>query len=322
MTKNEYFINKEKVVTNTLIAKVIEDGSAQLSQFQNGEIDYASNPVLADCADIYSDSDEMQRNGSIVYYLNINSYGTNDVLQNRDVRRALQLGIDRTRIVESMNTGNIYYVVNGIVPEGMPGINDKWDEEHDDYIYTDYEEAIALLAGAGYTIKNEGEYATNANGKTLSIEYMYNTNLMNSTIASIIEEEYKKIGVKVILSEVDIRTFFNNRSEGLFDVARNSYAADYLDPTAYLNLMLYGTALTPTQGDETYDAMLEEASLLHGNERLLKLHDAEEYAIMEKCFIIPLVGYGSAVLMRHGAKGNIPSPLGGEMFWYIQVPKN
>lgn len=314
MQKNPHFCNADKVLTEKLVAVKVEDMDAQLMQFRTGEIDFATSVDATVVANQYKDSDELRVTGAINYYINANAYGGNAALHNRDVRRALQLGVDRQLICDMLDAPGVYYPLSSFIPDGMPGINGDWNDEAGKLVYTDYEEAKQLLAKAGYD-------KPDAEGYVLTLTYSYNASTMHTTIAEVLVSEYKKIGVKIILETAELRTFFSNRTNGNFELARNAFSADYMDPSVYLDLMLYRRATTHTQGDATYDAMLEEASNLTGNERLEKLHEAEKYAIEEACFNIPLFGYGSAALVKSGTIGYTGSPQANEFFWYVQVPE-
>lgn len=310
LKKNPYFVYADKVVTENLEAKIVEDMDAQLIQFKSGQIDFAS---AVDATVVTHDpeiADSIIVTGAINYYMNVNAYGGNEALANRDVRRALQLGIDRELLATALDAEGVYYPLSSFLPDGMPGINGDWNDEAGTLVYTDYEEAKKLLADAGYSTPD-------AEGYVLTLTYSYNASTMHSTIADVIASEYKKIGVKIVQETAELRTFFSNRSNGQFELARNAFSADYMDPTTFLELMLYRTATTHTQGDEVYDAMLDEASKMTGEERLQKLHDAEKYAIEEQCFNIPLLGYGTANLVKPTTTGYTTSPQANEFFWYV-----
>ncbi len=314
LKKNPYFIYADKVVTENLVAKVVEDMDAQLIQFKSGQIDFASAvdaTVVTHDPDV---KDSVMVVGAINYYLNVNALGGNEALAKRDVRRALQLGVDRELLATALDAEGVYYPISSFLPDGMPGINGDWNDEAGTLIYTDYEEAKQLLAKAGYDTPD-------AEGYVLTLTYSYNASTMHSTIADVLTSEYRKIGVKIVQETAELRTFFSNRTNGLFELARNAFSADYMDPTTFLELMLYRTATTHTQGDTVYDAMLDEAAKMTGAERLQKLHDAEKYAIEEQCFNIPLLGYGTANLAKPGMTGFTSSPQANEFFWYIVVPE-
>ncbi|MBQ1899658.1 MAG: hypothetical protein II153_02000, partial [Erysipelotrichaceae bacterium] len=186
------------------------------------------------------------------------------------------------------------------------------DNDHK-LVYTDKEAAKKLMEEAGYSETNR-----------LALEYYYNQNSMHDTVSAVIAEQLKDIYIDVTLKTAELRTFFDDRSYGRYDLARNAFSADYMDPWNYLELMAiyddseeYGTHF----GDETYDALLMESMELEGEARFAKLHEAENYAIETACFNIPLFGYGTVSLQRPGTTGVINNPQANHIFWFVKCPE-
>ena len=206
--------------------------------------------------------------------------------------------------------------VDGFLPVGIPDFEGDFrtnaDNDHK-LVYTDKEAARKLMEEAGYSETNR-----------LALEYYYNQNAMHDTVSAVIAEQLKDIYIDVTLKTAELRTFFDDRSYGRYDLARNAFSADYMDPWNYLELMAiyndseeYGTHF----GDETYDQMLFDSMKLEGAERFAKLHEAEAYAIETACFNVPLFGYGSVSLQRPGTTGVINNPQANHIFWYVRLPE-
>lgn len=313
MKKNPYFGNAGQVVFETLHAKIIADQDAQLMAFQTGEIDFASS-VNAEVTKIYEGKPELII-APTVTSTNVcfNTYtNENEALLNPVVRRALALAIDREELVKALDDGGASYAMYGIVPKGFAGINGDFREEQDakdQLVYYDPDEAKALLAQEGYDESNP-----------LSFSYFYNSNLRNDLIAEVIREQWGRIGVECTLETAEGQTFFDDRNNGFYQSARLASSADWLDPTAYLNIIT--TAIHPvvTYGDATFDAMMAEADQLSGDVRMQKLHDAEEYAIRNMTFFLPLIGSASIALAKDGLTGAWTNPQNGWYFWYAKMP--
>ena len=67
----------------------------------------------------------------------------------------------------------------------------------------------------------------------LELEYYYNDTTVHSTVAQVLQQQLAKINVKVTLKSGEIRTFFDDRTAGNFQAARNAYSADYMDVSIY-----------------------------------------------------------------------------------------
>lgn len=315
LEKNPNFARADEVIVEKMIAKIMPSMEASQMAFQTGEIDYdtsagsdvVNNPTL---------KENVRLNGNINYYMNLNCYTGPEALQNRDVRRAIQLGIDRSAFVTALDAGDMFYELYGFVPVGLPdwdGSDFRTNADNDHkLVYTDKEEAKRLMESAGF----------NANNR-LALTYYYNQNAMHDTVAAVIRDQLKDIYIDVTLKTAELRTFFDDRSYGRYDMARNAFSADYMDPWNYMELMaIYNDPEGRTFfGDETYDKILFESMELEGKERFDKLHEAEVYAIETMCFNCPLFGYGDASLEKTGTIGVINNPQANHIFWFVKCPE-
>ena len=315
LEKNPNFARADEVIVEKMIAKIMPSMEASQMAFQTGEIDYdtsagsdvVNNPTL---------KENVRLNGNINYYMNLNCYTGPEALQNRDVRRAIQLGIDRSAFVTALDAGDMFYELYGFVPVGLPdwdGSDFRTNADNDHkLVYTDKEEAKRLMESAGFNENNR-----------LALTYYYNQNAMHDTVAAVIRDQLKDIYIDVTLKTAELRTFFDDRSYGRYDMARNAFSADYMDPWNYMELMaIYNDPEGRTFfGDETYDKILFESMELEGKERFDKLHEAEVYAIETMCFNCPLFGYGDASLEKTGTIGVINNPQANHIFWFVKCPE-
>lgn len=315
LEKNPNFARADEVIVEKMIAKIMPSMEASQMAFQTGEIDYdtsagsdvVNNPTL---------KENVRLNGNINYYMNLNCYTGPEALQNRDVRRAIQLGIDRSAFVTALDAGDMFYELYGFVPVGLPdwdGSDFRTNADNDHkLVYTDKEEAKRLMESAGFNENNR-----------LALTYYYNQNAMHDTVSAVIRDQLKDIYIDVTLKTAELRTFFDDRSYGRYDMARNAFSADYMDPWNYMELMaIYNDPEGRTFfGDETYDKILFESMELEGKERFDKLHEAEVYAIETMCFNCPLFGYGDASLEKTGTIGVINNPQANHIFWFVKCPE-
>ncbi len=315
LEKNPNFARADEVIVEKMIAKIMPSMEASQMAFQTGEIDYdtsagsdvVNNPTL---------KENVRLNGNINYYMNLNCYTGPEALQNRDVRRAIQLGIDRSAFVTALDAGDMFYELYGFVPVGLPdwdGSDFRTNADNDHkLVYTDKEEAKRLMESAGFNENNR-----------LALTYYYNQNAMHDTVSAVIRDQLKDIYIDVTLKTAELRTFFDDRSYGRYDMARNAFSADYMDPWNYMELMaIYNDPEGRTFfGDETYDKILFESMELEGKERFDKLHEAEVYAIETMCFNCPLFGYGDASLEKTGTLGVINNPQANHIFWFVKCPE-
>ncbi|MBR2669043.1 MAG: peptide ABC transporter substrate-binding protein [Solobacterium sp.] len=313
MEKNPYFAHADDVVVEHMIAKIMPSMEASQMAFQTGEIDYDTG-ASSDVVNVPELKDAVSISGNVNYYMNIQCYEGNEALKDVRVRRAIQLGFDRSAFVTALDAGDVYYELYGFIPVGIPGAHGDFRTESDNtekLVYCDKDEARALMEEAGFSETNR-----------LALEYYYNQNSMHDTVAAVIAEQLKDIYIDVTLKTAELRTFFDDRSYGRYDLARNAFSADYMDPWNYLELMVTWNNTRGTFfGDETYDNMLKATMTMEGEERMQALHDAEHYAIAEQCWNCPLFGYGSVSLQKPGTTGVINNPQANHIFWYVKCPE-
>ena len=313
MVKNPYFTHADKVVTENLVCKVMPDPDAQLMAFQTKEIDLATN-VNSEVTKIYAGQPELVITDSVInYYVMMNAFGDNEALHDVNVRRALQLGVDRGAIVTALDAGEVYYELYGHVPMGFAGAEGDFRAEADKagaYVYTDKETAKALMEAAGYTAENP-----------LKLEYYTNSAAMHDVVSEVLKAQWAEINVDLTLRNGEIRTFFDDRTNGLFDTARGAMSADFMDPMAFLDMAAtWNQGSFVSWGDETYDNLLIASRTLEGAERMAKLHEAEKYLIEEMAYTCPLFGYKMITLQKPGTENAWSSPQGNQILWYVQSP--
>ncbi len=315
MVKNEHYAHADEVTTQTLRAVVMEDPEAQLMAFQTGEIDFATNVEPSTATQLYEGQPELLLSPSVInYYMMMNAYTASEALQDVNVRRAIQLGIDRDNIVTALDAGEMYYPLYGYVPSGIEGIDGDFREEQDAehrLVYTDKDEARALMEAAGYNENN-----------LLTLRYSTNSAAMHNTVAAVLAEELSDIYIDLEIDVKELRVFFDERdTQGSTELARGSMSADYMDPTTFLEMAnsanQYGNL---TWGDETYDDLLAESDLLVGDERMEKLHEAETYLVETMSYTVPLFGYRTLCLGVAGIEGIESNPQGNYIFNFVKVP--
>jgi oligopeptide transport system substrate-binding protein len=239
-----------------------------------------------------------------------------EALKNRAIRRATQLGVDRSKFVTALDAPGVYYELYGFIPVGIPDFDGNDFRTNADkaekLVYTDKDEARRLMESAGYNENNR-----------LVINYEYNQNSMHDTAAAVLASELKDIYIDLNLQTSEWRTFGENRTYGRYDMARNAFSADYMEPWNFLELRAIDNDVEGRTyfGDETFDKMLFDSMELTGEERYQLLHDAEKYAIAEQCWNCPLFGYAQVCLQKPGTTGVINNPQANHIFWYVKCPE-
>jgi hypothetical protein len=215
----------------------------------------------------------------VVYYygLNTNIAPLDDV----NVRKALALAIDRQAICNGLQqTGRV--PATDLVPPSIPG----YDSIKTTFFKTtaQVDRAKALLATAGH-----------ANGVGLpEITIKVNPSPMHSTVANLVKDQWKAIGVNATVRVVEWGDFFAMLDDpSKVTVYAVGIAAEYNDAYEFLNIFRSGADNNfAGWSNAAYDQALD-ASLLAATEqdRLKVYADLEKMLIEDQVPVIPVYWY-------------------------------
>ena len=158
LKKNGNYKYADEVTVDTITFLCMPDEDTRMMAYQSGDVDVTLD-MSADATKAYEKTQKfwvMTQPSN--YFLLINSAsGGPEWAKDVNVRRALALAIDKEDVVSVLG-GEIYYpVLNGYVPDGIPGIEGSFRSEGDADGYSlsyDPEQAKALLKEAGYDENN------------------------------------------------------------------------------------------------------------------------------------------------------------------------
>ncbi|MCZ6673800.1 MAG: peptide ABC transporter substrate-binding protein [Verrucomicrobia bacterium] len=226
------------------------------------------------------------------YYLQLNTNST--ALSDPRVRKALSLVLNRTQIVEKITQGQQKAAWH-FTPPGTSGYNPRISGEKNS------EEAKRLLGEAGYP-----------NGKGFPIlTYLYNTSENNKAIAEVLQQMWlSELGIRIELINQEWKVFTQSRETGEFDILRNSWIGDYMDPTTFLDVWTSQSGNNFTGWySETYDIYISNSrAAIDAGKRNEYFEKAEKLLINEQP-IIPLYFYTSVYMKHPSVQGYYPTLL-------------
>ncbi len=189
--------------------KTIENTATLEANLRSGDIDYISG-VLGLSMDqglAMAKEPAMQQKYNFEFplgliYEHIDLNRSNPVLKDKRVRQALLLGIDRETLVKQLVDGK-FPVAHSWVNPMDPG----YDANVTKYPF-DTAKAKTMLDQAGFKPGGDGIRA-NAAGQRLSLEYMTTAgNKLRELIQQVLQNQWKQIGVEVVIKNVPARTYF------------------------------------------------------------------------------------------------------------------
>ena len=222
------------------------------------------------------------------------------------VRKALNLAIDREelcKIVGDDTEPTVNFIARYMKDRQtgeyfVDGAKKPFEEN--------VEEARRLLAEAGYP-----------DGKGFpELTYHYPTLEMDSDTAQVIQEQLKKnLNIDIKLNAQELQVNYTERRAGRFDLCRMNWTADFADPYTYLSMLLSNSTYNCSGiRDVEYDRLVEQSDTeTDPVKRAQLMHEAEQLAVGEKFYIIPLYTMKSCNLIRPDIRGIAQIPATGAL---------
>ncbi|OPJ56543.1 peptide ABC transporter substrate-binding protein [Clostridium oryzae] len=304
--KNDNYWDKKEVKLDKLKFLMMTDSSSALSAYETGDIDYLDTIPATDVKNYLADGKAKAIPSVQDTYIAINS--KKKLFQNVKLRKALSLAIDRQGIADAVFQDG-RKPATGFIPFGIKDSDSskEFRTVGGDYYSgkADIAQAKKLLAEAGYP-----------NGKGLpTIEYSYNSDPVNKQVAQALQDMWKKIGVNVKLNEVEWKVLLTNLKQGKFDISRDNWIGDYMDPMTFMQLVVSNDGNNDGKyKNSKYDKLIAAAKLEKDPaKRMQYIHQAEDI-LMGDVGVIPVVFGVSTVAAKPYCKGVVKTPLGGMSF--------
>lgn len=228
-------------------------------------------------------------------YMGFRMDGNDKAVNDKRIRKALNYGFDRNKMIlflrNNMGTG----AVNGMIPAGLGGFGVKG------YTYN--------LAKARELVADYKKQSGDSNPKI-----QMSTSASYLDIAEYLQREWQKIGLTV---EVDVNppsTLTQSIANGKVSFFKASWIADYPDAENYLSLF-YSKNFSPGGPNYThfknteFDRIYEQAFLETNDKKRYELYKKMDRLVMEEAPVIPLFYDKAARFTRSNVTGLGINPL-------------
>ena len=201
------------------------------------------------------------------------------------IRKAMNYGFDRVKMIQYLRNGIGTPAVNGFIPKGLPSFNYMKG-----YTYQP-EKARKLIQ----------EYILETGNKNPSITI--STNSQYQDMCEFIQREMQKIGLEVTVDVMPPSTLREQKVNGKLSIFRGSWVADYPDAENYLfifhskNFSPNGPNYTHYKND-AFDALLERAINTKDIKKRHVLYQKMDSLMMSTAPLIPLY-YDEVVRFTH-----------------------
>lgn len=214
VANENYHLGKPNIPN--LIYKVTSQ-ETRMQLLQTGEVDMDMVTVSKDNVQALKDAQFID-----LHIFPTNGYGyigfnfANPKFQDQKVRQALAYGLNRAEVVEAVYAGGFADVIN--VPQSK--VSWSYYKGDNDYEYNK-DKAIELLEEAGWKVGSDG--IREKDGVKLEVKFTASTpNAVNDALIPIAQANYKEIGVKFDVEQMDfnaVREKVNNGSVEMYFMA-------------------------------------------------------------------------------------------------------
>jgi ABC-type transport system substrate-binding protein len=285
----------------------LPDKQSGFLQFIQGKLDFTSglDPSYKD--DILTQKGELQPKyknevnlitGPYLNteYLGFRMDGDNKAVLDLRIRKAMNYGFDRQKMITYLRNNMGTPAVNGIIPTGLPSFNNAKG-----YTY-DSEKAKELVS----------EYKKATGDKNPVIQLSTNASYVD--IGEFLQREWQKIGLDVQVDISPPSTLRQAISTGKVSFFRASWIADYPDAENYLSLF-YSKNFSPDGPNythfknEEFDRLYEQAFKETNDQKRFVLYQKMDKIIIDEAPIIPLFYDKVARFTRKDVSGLGINPL-------------
>lgn len=287
-----------------ILIKVVSDSETEQMMFEKGQTDIFDLDNARRLIKEYESSDEWKDNvvhkvtfGTMYLTFNENIAPFDDVR----VRKALQIGINRQEILDSVYEG-AGVLAKGIFPESMVGYNKDLPE-----IEYDPEGAKALLAEAGYADGFDMEVACTADEA--------------QDVFQILQQQLAEYNINLKITQMDEASWYDIRSTGELPMYRSTWYGDFNDPDNFI-YTFFSSASTKSRSFnyKNTDAIkrIEAARhMIDPDERIAEYRDLEKIVVQDDAAWIPLFHMDKVRVVQDRVKNFVPHWAGwGDCCYY------
>jgi oligopeptide transport system substrate-binding protein len=291
--KSPTYWDAATVRLNSIHFHPAEDRESEERAFRSGQLHITEALPVSKVETYRRDQPDVLRISPFLdtYFYRLNT--TRPGLDNKLVRQALSLALDRKAIVEKITRGG-QQAAHSLVPPTIEGYVPPAG------VKEDFAQAQALLTQAGYP-----------GGKGLPpLEIMINSSGNHRIIAEAVQQMWQKLGVPVQLNNMEQATLFAKRRALDYTIMRGEWAADFADPKSFLDVFRGGSSNNHTGwASLPYDALLLEADRAADPAARRTAMQQAEAIFLDELPVIPVYYFTTVRLVHPAVRGWYPLPL-------------
>ena len=277
----------------------IADENSQFARYRAGQLDVTDSVPLNAISKIRATYDNELHVAPFLatayYALNLSKP---PFANNKDLRQAVAMAIDRKRLVASLGFGQTG--AYGFVPHGTWNYTSQewdWSKLDDD---TRIAKAKQLYSRAGY-----------GSDKPLKLQLLFNSDPIIKNTAIIIAQMWKQtLGIDTILTDEEYRVFLQSRRDRKkWDAIRLGWTADFNDASNFLDVFREHSPNNDSgYADASFDSLLSDASRTANLDERRRMLEEDERKVLSAYPIVPLYFFVSKRLVKPYIRGFKTSP--------------
>jgi dipeptide transport system substrate-binding protein len=298
-----------KPAIDKLVFSITPDASVRYAKLKAGECHVMPYPNPADLEAMADEADLtlMQQEGLNVGYLAFNV--EKKPFDNREVRQALNMAINKDAIIEAVFQGAGTVAKNPIPPTIW-----SYNEATEDYAY-DPEKAKQMLADAGYPDGFE------TNIWAMPVQRPYNPNARR--MAEMIQADWAKVGVKADVVTYEWGEYLKRSKDGEHDTVLLGWTGDNGDPDNFLAVLLgcdgVGGSNRARWCHQPFEDLIQQAKVVSDQGERTELYEQAQLVFKEEA---PWVTIAHSVVFKPLRKEVIDfriDPFGGHPFYGVDL---
>ncbi|EKV57100.1 oligopeptide ABC transporter periplasmic protein [Brachyspira hampsonii 30446] len=314
--KNPFYYDQNEIVAERLTFISSADVFDMIEKINKNEVHFSSLEPSSSEIEYLKAKGLIRANNAIgTIYLELNI--TNKALNDKRVRQALSLAIDRKYLVDNIIKGS-QTPAGAFVPPAIKGLNDYFRKESSNFIdINNYDKNIIkakeLMKEAGYP-----------NGKNYPILELKVSPGLFYKIGEAIQKMWKdNLNIDVKLLEEEFPITLLSLTKKRYQIARMGWTGDYYDPMTMLDTMVsYGGVNHSGFSNAKYDELIMEAKTIYTNNRLrIENMKQAEAILLDEMPIIPLYYKADSFIVSTNLKGLVLNPFGRHRFNYCYIDK-
>lgn len=303
LVKSDTYWNKDSIKNDQVDVKVINDPTAVMNAFENGEIDKCKTTKVEWINKFDKDDTAEKHKVGLpsIDYLTINH--KNKLLSNKKIRLAMLLALDRKDFNKTL--------FSGANKEAEYWIPEAIDVEGENYRNSAGKPFDSLRSAnpdpKKLFIEGMKELGLGEDPSKVSIEFICVNNPQVKKNGEYIQQCYNKVlGINIKLEMMEWPILASRVNKADYQIGYLAWTADYNDPSAMLSLFKSDAGAVNTGwSNAEYDSLVTKGTRSKDAKSAIENYKKAEQILMDEAVIIPVISAEASFYNKKYLKGSM-----------------